>query len=401
MVFPDLSAPAAVPNDNHEVAFPIAKPLDRVFAFVLDFLIFYPVLGFLLSGLTLQLKKSTLVAPQSWEGMAALALMAVAAGVLVILFQTLFLVLFRGTPGMLFMQLRVRDINYSDRPLSFNQAFQRSFFWTVSAALLGWPFIEIFGHPLRRHFADRGSDTLVVTFKKDFDLGPTLRHWNSVQSWMRLFILMGMFLGMALYSTAYKTFLQNAYHKEAGEEAVAMTCLEPDKDSQFTVLDRAITLYLADNLSRECLRQEADAVLWGNSLDDRNLAYFAKFLVSNKDDKIKYQEKICGEENSIICGMTEYLAAAGKSDLDLNLESELASLKYLNSEILFHKGQYVRSVKVLNELMSEKDFDKVFDRKYARAVWMLQGLDRVGVDRQPAAETATILEDFKERFEIP
>lgn len=402
MVYPDLSAPESVANTNSQVQYPLAKPLERTAAFILDFLIFYPVIGFLLAGLSQQIKRIFLVSPNSSEGLTAFALLLIAATVLVVLFQTLFLLAFKATPGMLFMQLRMRDFHDSEKPLGFYQCFLRSFVWVVSSLFAGIPFLEIFGHPYRRHVADRASDTFVITLKKDYDLGPTIPQMALMQSWMKLFIVIGLFNGMLLYTSAYKSFVKktNAPNSLSSEVVLDESCLVEDKDSKYSNLDRAITLYLVDGLNSECLGYEADVVLWGNALENSHLAYFAKFLVSESKDKEQYLEKVCTDDAQAVCAMMKFMLNPAMAKLGaLKSTPEWSTFKYLLSESEYISGHYLASVDHLRELMTEKDFERALDRRYTRGVWALQTQKNDG--RQPANDVQSVVDEFKERFEIP
>lgn len=398
MVFPDLSAPESVENTNSHVQYPLAKPLDRSAAFVLDFLIFYPVIGFLLAGLSQQIKRIFLVSPNSADGLTAFALLLMAATVLVALFQTLFLLSFKGTPGMLFMQLRLRDFHDSEKSLTFYQCFLRSFVWVFSSFFAGIPFLEIFGHPLRRHVADRASDTFVITLKKDYDLGPTVSQVALMQSWMKLFIVIGLFNGMLLYTSAYKSFVKKT-NARAVDVALDESCLVADKDSKYSNLDRAITLYLADGLSSECLNYEADIVLWGNALENAHLAYFAKFLMSENKDKEQYLEKVCTDDAQAVCAMMKFTMNPSMAKIGTLKDPEWSTFKYLLSENEYLNGQYLASIDHLRELMTEKDFERALDRRYTRGIWALQNQKADG--RQPASDIKSVVDEFKERFEIP
>lgn len=398
MVFPDLSAPESVENTNSQVQYPLAKPLDRSAAFVLDFLIFYPIIGFLLAGLSQQIKRIFLVSPNSSDGLTAFALLVIASTVLVILFQTLFLLAVKATPGMLFMQLRLRDFHDSEKPLGFYQCFLRSFVWVTSSFFAGIPFLEIFGHPFRRHVADRASDTFVITLKKEYDLGPTAPQMALMQSWMKLFIVLGLFNGMLLYTSAYKSFVKKTNAKTS-EVALDESCLVADKESKYSNLDKAITLYLVDGLSSECLNYEADIVLWGNSLENAHLAYFAKFLMTDNEGKDQYLEKVCTDDAQVVCAMMKFMLNPSMAKLEKFKDPEWSAFKYLLSENDYLTGQYLSGVDHLRELMSEKDFERALDRRYTRGVWALQNQKSEG--RQPASDIKSVVDEFKERFEIP
>lgn len=398
MVFPDLSAPESVPNTNSEVRYPLASPLDRLSAFVLDFLIFYPVVSFLLAGLSQQIKRIFLSSPNSAEGLTAFILIFVAASMIIVLLQTLFLLTLRATPGMLFLQLRVRDFHSSDAPLNFYQSFLRSMGWVVSAWFCGAPFLEVLGHPLRRHIADRVSDTLVITLKKNYDRGPAYQTTALIQSCMKFILVFSLFNGMLIYTSSYKKFVATS-RADSQTTDIASSCMDVDTDSKFSTLDRAVTLYLIDGLSSDCLNYEADVVLWGNKLENNALAYFAKYLTSAKEERAKYSEKICADGNQVVCEMVKYIESPTKAP-DLIAESEeWASLWYLRSEQAYSQGKFLVSLEGLQKLMVEKDFERSLDRKYARGIWALQNNSVEG--RQPASDVKSMVDEFKERFDIP
>jgi uncharacterized RDD family membrane protein YckC len=170
MVIQDLSDhSASAPQTGLRLA-PVA---DRVLAFAIDFFLFSPVVHLLLSLLLRKIEVLLISAPNSMELFSLIFVCLAATVFFVVIVQTLFLTFLGGTPGKLFLKLRVIPLSGDSAvQLTLNQAFIRSLLWVVEVSLFLVPFLEVLSHSQRRALHDRGAETMVVTLKSKGDSGP-------------------------------------------------------------------------------------------------------------------------------------------------------------------------------------------------------------------------------------
>lgn len=405
MVFPDLSAPETQPHQPKPNTVPVAFVADRFVALLLDFLIFSPIVSLLISGLVRQTKTFFLLDTQSAEGLVAVGLVAVAAICLVTFLQSVFLYFWQATPGQLFVQLRVISYPIYRRRLTYAQCFFRALCWSLSFFLLAIPFLEILSHPFRRAFHDRASDTLVITLKKVYDEGPLPLESRFVGSWMRMSLLF-----LALFAAI--GFLRTYHSLYAGEfresgKGLAGLCKElPDMSilDGAARLDAALSLYMLNTVSAECLEKESDLALWGEPARIEPLAYLAKFVLSEGKEQSLYLNKLCAEGGTPTCALARYFSEEGEPRELENADSQLWLTQVLRSEEFFASSNYNESLRIITSLQKQPFLREALEKRYVRSVWALNELEnsRQKAGRSPAnAESGGWVEDFKDRYEVP
>lgn len=412
MVFPDLSAPEAYKKSAPEKRQHIAPVADRSVAFVLDFLIFSPIISLFIAGLMRQSKTFFLINPTSNEGLIALAL----SGLLIFFFsvclQTLFLYFWQATPGQLFLQMRVISYPEYQRRLSFNQCVIRSFFWCFNFVLCAIPFMEILSHPKRRALHERCSDTLVVTLKEDASDVPHILETRFISSWTRIAFTMMLAIGLVSFFKVYYG-LQAGSYKESADLKVA-ACEET-----LSSMDTAVALFLADGLSHVCLNEKAEETLWSSPTEELPYAYLARFLITEGPEQEKYFSKVCEDDTGMVCSLAIYIKnkETGFGGLEkVFADSKTAQVLLIDEK--FNQRDFVGSLELIESLQKDEAFEIALEKKYVRAVWSLQeqaAEERVlqnqlaakGVNsRQPASydvedvEEAAWLQEFKERYDI-
>lgn len=413
MVFPDLSAPEAyiksVPSKRQHIA-PVA---DRAVAFVLDFLIFSPIISLFIAGLMRQSKTFFLINPTSNEGIIALALSGLLIFFFSVFLQSLFLYFWQATPGQLFLQMRVVSYPEFQRRLSFNQCVVRSFFWCFNFILFAIPFMEILSHPKRRALHERCSDTLVITMKEGAHDVPHALESRFISSWARIAFTMLLAIGFVSFFKVYYG-LQAGDYKETSEVKVA-AC-----ESHMPSMDSAVALFLADGISNSCLNEKVEEVLWSAPTEEVPYAYLARYLLTEGDEQEKYFSKVCEETSSPTCALAKYLKHKENGPEGFEkffAESKTAQVLLIDEK--FNQRDFVGSLEIIETLQKDAPFEIALEKKYIRAVWSLQeqaSEEKVlqnqlaaqdGTNsRQPASyevedvEEAAWLQDFKERYDI-
>lgn len=406
MVFPDLSAPEARPQQKQNQSVPIASVADRLLALVLDFLILSPVISLLVAGLVRQTKTHFLLNASSQEGLVAALLVFIAAVFLTTLLQALFLYFWQATPGQFFMQMRVVSYPQSKERLSINQCLLRALFWCGGFVAFAIPYLEILSHPLRRAFHERASDTLVTTLKRNFDEGPYPLESRFIASWLRMGFLFMVLFGVIGFFKTYHGLTRGLYRVK--EDSNPFLCKEM-KDVDLTGrarLDAALSLFLLNDISLECLEKESEASLWGDPVNSQDLAYLAKFMASDGEKQREYLNKVCVEATSAPCQIAQYLDQGGVTK-SLNMTgSSLLTARFLESEERFAEQDYAGSLKIIEELQKEPVLKRSLEKRYIRSIWVLNEVQNVPAmqGRKPASlgeSKDSWLEEFKEKYEVP
>lgn len=403
MLFPDLSAPEAQPKlKSKAVGYPIAFVADRSLALLLDFLIFSPIVSFILAGFVRQTRTFFLLDMQSQDGVLAGVLVFLVGAIIVVFLQALSLFYWQGTPGQIFTQMRV--VNFPDfkKPLTFSQSLLRSTCWALQFLFAALPFTEVLSHPLRRCFHERASDTMVVTLKSIPDEGPMPLEAKFVSSWLRMSFLFLLLFGFVSVLKSYGELI--AGQGKSGQYNRAGVCKElKDLDLYGSKrIDAAISLFLIDEITPDCLNKEAEASLWGDSFNSQDLAYFARYLVSNGTEQDAYHEKICATAGSSSCLLVQYLRA-GNSAKTLELaDKKLWVTLTLLAEERYAKKDYPASLEAISAIQKNSYLARAFEKRFVRSVWALadSGKGNSLRGRKPASSQDSWIEEFKDRYDL-
>ncbi len=403
MLFPDLSAPEAKPKQHPKSAgYPIAFVADRSLALLLDFLIFSPIVSFILAGFVRQTRTFFLLDMQSHEGVLAGALVFLVGAIIVIFLQALSLFYWQATPGQIFAQMRV--VNFPDfkKPLTFSQSLLRSTGWALQFLFAALPFTEVLSHPLRRCLHERASDTMVVTLKTIPDEGPMPLEAKFVSSWLRMSFLFLLLFGFVSVLKTYSELV--AGQGKSSSYGLVGVCKElKDLDLYGSKrIDAALSLFLIDEITPDCLNKEAEASLWGDSINSQDLAYLARYLVSSGAEQDLYQEKICSAAGSTSCLLVQYLKA-GNSAKTLELaDKKLWVTQTLLAEERFEKKDYAASLDAIARIQKDTYLSRAFEKRFVRSVWALAGSkkDNSLRGRKPASTQESWIEEFKERYDL-
>lgn len=406
MVVPDLTVPeTSVCRGGLAKRPAIASVADRFLALVLDFLIFSPVISLLVAGLIRQTKTFFLLNPVSLEGGIAVGLIVVMVVFFTMLLQTVFLYYWQATAGQAFLRLKVVSYPEARGRLSLNQCFTRSFMWCAGFVLMGIPYLEVLSHPLRRAFHERSSDTLVVTLKKNFDEGPLPLESRFISSWLRMSFLFMLFFGTMTFIKTYHSLVRGDYREHSIEQS--SFCKEIDEPGLVGIerLDAALSLFLLNSISPECLDKEADASLWGDPVNAQGMAYLAKYLLGDSSTmQEKYFSKVCHNSKSSVCAIARYLRDGGKNTDLQYADNELLTTRLLWSEEKYSRKDYDGSLKIIKELQTKPVLKVALEKRYVRSIWSLHENEKSGKkkkERLPASVGQGWIDTFKDRYEVP
>jgi uncharacterized RDD family membrane protein YckC len=293
----------------------IAPISERFLAFFFDIVLFTPLFTVLLSQIFKKIELRYYLAPDSIE-FVALAIIAVfLIAVLTILFQSLFIHYFQGTPGKLVFKLRVVDSSTGLHP-SLGNSFLRSTLWVIEFFLLGIPLLEIMSQKQRRALHDRASETAVITLKEIADPGPHPLESHFVRNLLMIFVTVFCVWGALVASKLYVAAVRGDFKKQelVNDKYLCNAVTESVEPGQ-SRLDYAIALFVAQQIPDDCLLSEADFAFWTNNEFELSWAYLAKsfYYKFDSDKSESYLEKVCEfDKNSTACEIAKVIQDGGE-----------------------------------------------------------------------------------------
>lgn len=322
-------------------SWPLAAPLDRIAASVVDlFIVLAPVIALAIAPFRRELMSSVLLNDRTSFTVALLFLVFVVL-MTTLMYLTLMTWRFGATLGMMFMRLSVIRIWDEQRPDLYH-SFLRSVAWMFNFVLLGLPNISAFSNHHRRILHDRISDTVVVS-----------HHSNKVgsPSFFEFSLSRGVFVGIIalvipVFGSRTMQFVnlavEEVYSLEQTQEG-DISCKNVDElladggvvIGQESRLAAAMTLYAAGALTEACLNFESDALF--SKKIETPLTYFAKAFIylNNPEVSNDYLNLVCKRwPESDACLMTQLVEKWAENDFEsVNKLLERVSSKridYLN-----------------------------------------------------------------------
>lgn len=389
----------------------LASPLDRMAAFVADLIVFMPVMAV---GMAPFRRQALLAQIMNHEGewMFALA-SAVGVGVLsTVLYQTAFVALWGSTPGKRMLGLKVVSIWGDERP-RWISAFIRSVTWCLEAALLGLPWLAVFGNERRRPLHDRAADTVVITLSRRRAAGPPGVPEMSLASGAYAAVLACVAILTVTLLAHMKAENGSSARVIAGMEEQGLLCKAVGEAKEEwlsgvgaehpTRLAIAMALFGSEAIDESCLEEEADFAIWREQ--NRSLAYLAKGLTKDPEDKMRatYFDKACAQDPiGDACKLIRFIGLNEESGAEVTSPEEKAEQAGIENEIesiveyARNGGPVYLRVWSVKSLMASREFGRVLDmtsdasphrllgyffaRERAKALW--------GIDRKAEARVA-------------
>jgi uncharacterized RDD family membrane protein YckC len=375
MVYQDLNSQK--PDVTPELSsFRIAPTLDRFLAFVFDVVLFTPVFGFIMASLFKRLEMMYFVSPNSLEFAILLTVLVVFSFFLAILFQTLFLILMGATPGKYFFKIRVVNVGNSNPKITFSQGLLRSFLWSVEVLFLGLPFLEVASAPMRRALHDRASDTIVVTLKQAGDRGPHRMETHFVRQFLLVISLVVFVWSIFFVGHFYRLALKGEFKKnELERDEYLCAAVSTNLDGDQSRIDKALALYMADEIPDECLAAEADFLLWTPDESEKSWAYLAKGMLKKYDLDVfeAYLDKACevGEDTEA-CEIAKY--EADPNHKPIPSKSETGTVLQVTQD--FEKGRYSEAEKGFLKLSKISGYENFSQAGLVKTLWAQNKVER-------------------------
>jgi hypothetical protein len=250
------------------------------------------------------------------------------------------------------------------------------------------------------------SDTLVITLKRNFDEGPYPLESRFIASWLRMSFLFLVLFGVLGFFRTYHGLVSGVYREKEGVNPYVCKEMKDVDLAGAARMDAALSLFMLNEISPECLEKESEASLWGDPVNSQELAYLAKFVVSEGEKQKEYLNKICTEATSTACLIARYLDEDGETrNLEL-AESSLLTARFLVSEEKFAAQDYIGSLKIIEDLQKEPVLKVSLEKRYIRSIWALNEVQNTPAvqGRKPASaggNADSLIEVFKEKYEVP
>lgn len=288
-------------DDNGGLDARLASPIDRLAANVAELALLLPLIGLVTSPVRLRRSEALVLGDEAAAQYALVSEIGLIALTL-ILYHTVFVALYGGTPGKLALRLRVVSLweNKKPRPI---EAFLRALVWTIELACLGIPFCAVFSNYKRRPFHDRIADTAVIAIPRSRQAGLSSLAEMSIASGFQSAVLAMLTLLASTYYADMQIHHESTPETASSAKADSRMCAEVREAIQEAPngaaknserLPAALALFAASAISPECLDAEADFALWRDG--DKATAYLAKaFAIRVRDDERieEYLDKVC------------------------------------------------------------------------------------------------------------
>lgn len=372
MVIGDISVKSVFKKQEENPPFHI----DRLFAFIIDFLIISPLMGLFTAGIVGDFKLNSLGVEQLSFSFLMFQYIFICF-VLFLLYESLFIYFLKATPGHYFLYLRLE--NTKTKKMNFVQILFRSAFKFLGFVFLGLPFLEVLFRDDRTMFYDRLSFTKVISLKKHVksdELPHQVKHW--VLNWVNSFVFVWfLVLAAMLYQMASRDV--GASVKTSKSAACPLE------------LDSYLLSYLQEQneqKNKECIdkivNHDFDKVLTSKE-EIPAINYFAKFVMTD-DAKMKsdYLKKFCStEEKNILCAEKSTINIGSVEDKDLVYHV------YALSKVLKEDNPLATFV-MIDALYDKLEQTDRLDNYYMQAYLKMKETD----NRGPASSAEDVKIDF-------
>lgn len=387
MVYSDISDVHSSPPKPNDGPFLFkASVIDRFFSFLLDYLIFAPVVGFFLITFFQDEVAIWKSGQTRAENMPILLLLSATYIFTFSFLQSFFIYFWGGTPGQYFLKLKVK---VDTQPgLIFLRILLRQIGFWFSAFALGLPWLAILSHPTQRTFYDRISETGVFSLKQNqkfFSFEVETKYWRSLFATLVIFL----FVIFAGYGWQQHNQIKLGAYTFNKTNKKDLLCAQLKPVEIKDRLQTAVALNLVGQLSDDCVDKEAEYVLWTVHDDEmQSLAYYAKSLTeSDYADEKRYLQQACQFKNKNFfgCRISSAFLNKGLAGFYADLKGDKSQKDLLEAVLQYELGV------VLNKGPEEDDNFKIlkkFDKqKIVKKYLLSELLDRRLAQSKPAGKT--------------
>lgn len=385
---------------SHPNQFPVAFPMDRLAAFLVDVTILFVTGSLLIAPLQRKIKAAQLVSESEVMFM-GLLLVFLVAGILAVIYQTVF-VGWRGqTIGKRIFGLKVVDI-WSGKNPKWSESFFRSVLWWFDILIGAIPTLGVYSDPLRRTFHDRVSNTIVISLR---GRGAKPPEGNEISVVKAIFVAIYL-LGFVVVFEETRMMLQAL---QADESTHLLEMMSPVQCENVTKamkdwpqeagltpsrISVGLAMFAAGLIEEECLNQEAYSEFRNGK--NHELAYLARAFVTSDDSGLsdQYLEKVCSvNAESQACRLSEVISLWTEREWDKASEgfSKLLpdSSVFIRTWAIKHYEKikdYASELKVIDTLWPLEGLSAFLSSHRAISLWGLHRYDEARVAARAAVE---------------
>lgn len=389
MVIPDWTSAPKPPKIDFEhnqaefTAFPMARPLDRLAAVIVDvFVLLLPVFVLLSAPFKRWLMVSFLTGSEP-ELFALIFAMTVLAFALITVYQTLMHYFFAATLGKILFDLRVQPV-FAEEKLSLWDSFVRSILWTLETLCFGLPHLAVFSNGRRRPMHDRVCETIVVS-RSDMGVGTPLR-WERgvVRSFFgACLVFVAALAGVQAYQTYSRLQLESLQASSDGSGDAAGSCETITRNigedqSPHGRLEMAMSLYAAGLTDRACLEGEVEREI-ATQTPIAPVTYLAQAFINSDDAEVSnsYLDQVCIDApNGAECAMSKVVTLWSERDWDgvnaLFSKSPISGKGYLEVWAVrnyMKQAQYTKALSFIDSLSNQPVLAEFILTERVRALW--------------------------------
>ncbi|MBC7467157.1 MAG: RDD family protein [Bdellovibrio sp.] len=320
-----------------------ASIVDRFFSFLLDYLIFAPVVSFFLITCFQDEVAIWKSGQTRAENLPILFLLSATYIFTFSFLQSFFIYFWGGSPGQYFLKLRV----HVDRQpgLIFIRILVRQVGFWFSALFLGLPWLAVLSHPKQKTFYDRISETSVYSLKQNqkfFSFEVETKYWRSLFATLVIFL----FIICAGYGWQQHNQIKLGAYTFNSLNKKDLLCAQLKPVEIKDRLQTAVALNLVGQLSDDCVDKEAEYVLWTVHDDEmQSLAYYAKSLTeSDSADEKRYLNQACQFKNKDYfgCRVASAFLNKGLTSLYADLKTDKSQKDLLEVVLQYELGMVLK-----------------------------------------------------------
>lgn len=412
MVIKDLSDSQ---NEFNQDKLKIAPVADRFLAIVIDFLIFSPLVALSLSFIYKSFRLSRYLSSSLEVQFSLWVVLLIGVVSISSILNAFFLSRFGATPGLKYLKLKVvafegqPTLGRHDRFISFSQALLRSLLWWGCLLTFGFPFLEIFSHPLRRAIHERASDSIVVTLRNEAHSLPHPIEVRFFTSWLKTFYIS---LGLLILLVSFNEYTNLNSQLTADDKQVVTvkSCDQLQVEDRNTLntsksMDLILATYILDPSLHDCVKEQAQSNLWNVNPTDKTFSQLALGVLS-LDKTNDYYKGLCHDKKSEACRISQFLSSEKLKINELLPYEEKGSLtlKVLHLRTSIDFKDWARAISIYEELQKSQISKTYLEPLYIQSVWNLRSDNDYQIsgankkeERQPASQRNSALS--KEEYE--
>ncbi len=347
------SDPLSFSGFPEETVIGLASPQDRLAAAILDVVLLFPLVHLIQAPVKRGMTETFLLGgdPNPW------LYWPFSLGSFIVLFVLYHSLMIRWkgqTLGKMFFKIRV--IPYNNGRLDLSCCFSRSLAMVMECFLMGYPFLALFSHPLRRPIHDRVADSLVIGLKNPISCPGPKEKWRSyLVGNIQLVLIVALGLNHEIITGG-----QQSDTVALGEQNRCRAM----KKQNGSELETVLQLYLSHKVGRPCLLEVARASLWKK--ENSGLAKLSLAFALGNDSRLsnKYLEDVCQGKSAAdsACAFSTWLLELKQVDrqsLDrlyslVNQFDFNNSLRVMAAGFFRTGGQFERTTRVLKPLQSNQ-----------------------------------------------